>query len=173
MDEARQAADAWTAQRRDALEREARGLDQAVGHRLQQEAFAIARKTLGSLASVDVEARLFEAFLGRLRGLDGAERSDMADALRTASEPALVRSAFALSAEQCAALERALSEVFSAGVRVRYDVAPELIGGVELIANGRKVAWHLADAVQSLETSVGELMLEPEPSRDAEKKSNG
>ncbi len=35
-----------------------------------------------------------------------------------------------------------------------------MISGIELTANGRKVAWSIADYLASLESSVGELLKE-------------
>ena len=36
-----------------------------------------------------------------------------------------------------------------------------MISGIELTANGRKVAWSIADYLTSLEKSVNELLKEP------------
>lgn len=165
LDEARQAADAMSAKRRESFGREARNLNQAIALQTQREVFAIARKALADLASTSLEAHLGEVFVRRLRALDGEAKAALAGALRTASEPALVRSAFELPAEQRAAIQKALDDAFPAeppssppDARVRFETAPDLIGGVELSANGQKVAWSIADYLASLETSVGELL---------------
>ena len=77
-----------------------------------------------------------------------------------------MRSAFDLPAEQRAAIQKALNETFSADIRVRFETAPDLISGIELTANGRKVAWSIADYLASLEKGVGELLKEQdEPKR--------
>jgi F-type H+-transporting ATPase subunit b len=41
---------------------------------------------------------------------------------------------------------------------VRYETAPDLIGGIELTANGQKVAWSIADYLASMEKDVDELL---------------
>jgi F-type H+-transporting ATPase subunit b len=56
----------------------------------------------------------------------------------------VVRSAFDLPADQRAAIQNALNETFSAEVRIRFETAPDLIGGIELTTNGQKVAWSIA-----------------------------
>jgi F-type H+-transporting ATPase subunit b len=71
-----------------------------------------------------------------------------------------VRSAFDLPPEQQAAIQRALSETFSEEVQVRFETAPDVISGIELTANGRKVAWSIADYLASLKQSIGELLEE-------------
>jgi F-type H+-transporting ATPase subunit b len=160
LGEARQASDALAAQRREALEKEARSLDQAMGQRVRQEVFAIARKTLCDLASVGLEDCLCATFLRRLREMDGPAKAVLAQAFGSASEPALVRSAFELPPDQRAAIQKALNETFSADVRIRFETTPDLIGGVELIANGQKLAWSLANDLTSFEKSMGELIRE-------------
>ena len=82
----------------------------------------------------------------------------LAEALKTAAEPALVRSAFDLPADQRAAIQNALNETFSAEIRVRFETAPDLVSGIELTSNGQKVAWSIADYLASLEQGVGELL---------------
>ena len=96
LDEARKAADALSAKRQEALRNDAHNLNQAISRRTQQEVFAIARKALTDLATTSLEERLGEVFTRRLRELDGQAKAGLAEALKTASEPALVRSAFDL-----------------------------------------------------------------------------
>jgi F-type H+-transporting ATPase subunit b len=77
-----------------------------------------------------------------------------------------VRSAFDLPANQRAAIQNAINETFSADIHLRFETAPDLISGIELTANGQKVAWTIADYLGSLEKGVGELLQQqdkPEP----------
>jgi F-type H+-transporting ATPase subunit b len=160
LDEARDAAAALSSKRQDTLRNEEQNLHQAICRRTQQEVFAIVRKTLTDLAGTSLEERLSEVFNRRLRGMDGPVKAGLAEALRTAAEPAIVRSAFDLPGEQRAAIQKALNETFSAEIRVRFETAPDLIGGIELTTNGQKVAWSIADYLTSLEKGVGELLKE-------------
>jgi F-type H+-transporting ATPase subunit b len=133
-------------------------LNQAISRRTQQEVFAIARKALGDLATTSLEERLGEVFTRRLKEMNAKSKARFGDALKTASDPALVRSAFDLPAEQRAAIQNALNETFSADVHVRFETAPDLISGIELTANGQKVAWSIADYLTSMEKGVDELL---------------
>ncbi len=161
LDEARQAADDLAARRMEGLRTDAQTLGHALALRTQLEVFAIARKALADLSGTTLEQRLAEVFTRRLRELDGGAKEALAQALGSASAPALVRSAFELPAEPRAAIQRALNETFSADIPLRFETAPELIGGIELTTHGRKVAWSIADYLGSLEKSVGELLQQP------------
>jgi F-type H+-transporting ATPase subunit b len=158
LDEARKAADAASSKRQESLRAEEQNLHQAISRRTQQEVFAIARKTLSDLATVSLEERLGEVFTRRLREMNGNTKDALGKALKTSSDPGVVRSTFDLPTDQRAAIQNALNETFSAEVRVRYETAPDLIGGIELTANGQKVAWSIADYLASMEKDVDELL---------------
>jgi F-type H+-transporting ATPase subunit b len=177
--EARQAAEALTAKRQETLRNDAHNLNQAISRRTQQEVFAIARKALTDLATTSLEERVGEVFTRRLRAMDSQAKAGLAQALKTTSAPALVRSAFDLPAEQRATIQNALNETFSAEIRLRFEIAPDLVGGIELTASGQKVAWSISDYLASLERDVGELLkendkpkskAEPKPEAKAEPK---
>jgi F-type H+-transporting ATPase subunit b len=160
-----------SAKRQETLRNDAQNLNQAISRRTQQEVFAIARKALTDLATTSLEERLGEVFTRRLRTMDGKAKASLGEALKAASEPALVRSAFDLPAEQRAAIQNALNETFSAEIHVRFETAPDLVGGIELSTNGQKVAWSIADYLVSLEKGVGELLKEKDkPEAKAEPK---
>ena len=166
LDEARKAADALSAKRQETLKNDAHNLSQAISRRTQQEVFAITRKALTDLATTSLEERVGEVFTRRLREMDGKAKETLGAALKTAPEPAVVRSAFDLPKDQRAAIQNAVNETFSADIHLRFETEPDLVSGIELTANGQKVAWSIADYLASLEKGVGELLKEqnkPEP----------
>lgn len=160
LDEARQAADSLSAKRQETLKNDAHHLNQAISRRAQQEIFAIARKALTDLAGASLEERMGEVLVRRLRKMDDPTKAGLAAALKTASEPALVRSAFDLPETQRTAIQNALNETFSAEIPIRFETAPDLVSGIELTTNGQKLAWSIADYLVSLEKGVDELLKE-------------
>jgi F-type H+-transporting ATPase subunit b len=156
--EARQAADASRAKRQQALIREAHDLGAAISCRTRQEVFAIVRKVLKDLATTSLEERLADVFTRRVRDMDSKAKAGLAEALKSASAPALVRSAFDLPTEQRVAIQNSLNETFSAEIRVRFETAPDLVSGIELTTNGQKVAWSIADYLGSLAQGVDRLL---------------
>lgn len=171
LDEARAAADAMSAQRRDALRREQQNLYDDIIHRTREEVFAVARKTLTDLAGASLEDRMADVFMRRLRAINGEAKIRFAKGL-TASGPALVRSAFELQTVQQEAIRLALRETFSVEADVLFETAPDVICGIELTANGHKVAWSIADYLGSLSKSVGDLLQQPSTSEAGSEKSS-
>lgn len=160
LEEARKAADILSARRQETLRNDAHNLNQAISRRAQKEVFAIARKALTDLASASLEKSMGEVLICRLREMDGRAKAGLGEALKKASDPAVVRSAFDLPAEQRMAIQKELNENFSAEIKVRFETAPDLISGIELTTNGQKVAWSIADYLTSLEKGVNELLKE-------------
>ena len=170
IEEARKAADALSAKRQETLNSDAHNLNQAIARRTLQEVFAITRKALADLATTSLEERLGAVFTRRLREMDVKAKETMGMVLKAAKEPAVVRSAFDLPVEERAKIQNAINETFSADAHLRFETSPDLVGGIELIANGQKVAWSIADYLTSLERGIAEiieLQNKPDPKPEA------
>ena len=164
-----------------ALKLEYHNLDQAIALQTSAEVFAIARKVLVDIANIPLEAQMMEAFVKRLRELSGEEKAQLVLAARepvlrspaTAANETLVpgvvvRSMFELSSAQQNMIKAALGDILDKevspgaqgvqGVQIRFETKPDLISGVELIMNGYKLAWNVADYLASLEKAVGEVL---------------
>lgn len=166
LDETRLAADALSEKRKLALRQETETLNQSIGHRAQQAVFAIARKALRDLAGTSLEARMSDVFIQRLQDLDDKTKAAFGAARKLDADPARVRTAFDLPAEQRSAIQDALVASFGADAEIRFETAPDLVSGIELTSNGQKLAWSIADYLVSLQEGVDELLLEtykPQP----------
>jgi F-type H+-transporting ATPase subunit b len=49
-----------------------------------------------------------------------------------------------------------------AKAQIRFETAPDLISGIELTTNGRKIAWSIADYLTSLIKGVDDLLQKQE-----------
>src|ERR1700689_1855048 len=159
--EARKEAESLRAGQATALRNDQMRLGNEIARVAKDEVLAIARKTLADLAAASLEERVAAVFLRRLREMDGKAKEILASALKTSSDPALLKSAFDLPAEQKATIKNALTETFSADIRLRFETAPDAICGIELTANGQKLAWSIADYLGSLDRNVGALLAAP------------
>ncbi len=149
--------DSLRARRQDKLQSEYQSLQEEIARRTRVEVFAIARKALLDLAGTSLEAQMVEVFVRRLRGLDVEERKRLASSL-TPGTFVMVRSAFELAAMQRTRIEDAVKEMLAAETQVRFELAPDLVSGLELIMQGQKIAWNIADYLASLDKSIGELL---------------
>lgn len=165
LEEARQAATAWSAKRQETLRTDAQNLQQAITRRTQQEVFAIARKALADLASTSLEERMGEVFTRRLRAMDAPAKVRLVDAIQRNPASTTVRSTFELPADQRALIQKALNDTLSADIAIRFEMAPELVSGIELVTDGQKVGWNIADYLASVEAGVDALLTDRQRSQ--------
>jgi len=155
---ARQEAEALRAKLEKAVEGEIDGLNQKMGTLAREEVFSIARKTLTDLAGVSLEERMVEAFIQRLHGMKDEERGALKTSPDSARKPALVRSAFELAPPLRKKLEEAIAPFLFEGTSIEFGTRSDLISGIELAANGRKIAWNMATYLTSLSEAVDALL---------------
>lgn len=141
-------------------------LNLKIGTLAQQEVFSITRKTLADLAGVSLEERMTDIFIHRLHDMDDKQREELKTVLQASSKPAIVRSAFDLTPAQRTAVQGAVKLLLNEGTGINFETNSDLISGIELAANGQKIAWSIADYLTSLTNSVSALLepkLEPAP----------
>lgn len=161
LDTARQESDDLRTKRQEALRNEQRSLHDAVTQRAGVEVFAIARKVLTDLAGTTLEERITDIFLRRLGELDDADAADLKSTFSASSQPLLVRTAFGLSTEQCALIVSTIKQILGEDKQVKFETVPNLVSGIEMSANGQKIAWSIADYLASLGKSIDDLLKTP------------
>jgi len=161
LDAARAAADAASARRRDAERESALRLRRSLADRSRDEVFAIARKTLADLADATLDERVAAVLLRRVATLDAATRQVLVSGLDPRAPRAIVRSAFEAAPAQREALRAAVAGLLGTGpsapIDVVFEVAPDLLAGIELVIGGQKTGWNIAHYLDSLEHVFDEV----------------
>ena len=158
--EARKESDALRTKWQEALRTEHRSLSEEFTRRTREEVFAIARRTLADLASTSLEEQMTDVFIRRLHELSSMERDRLKSAFKAASAPAIVRSTFDLPVAQRRAIENVVKDVLAIQTKVQFETEPDSISGIELTANGHKVAWSIGNYLASLKKSLDDLLKE-------------
>ncbi|MBQ0728231.1 MAG: F0F1 ATP synthase subunit B [Thalassolituus oleivorans] len=160
ISEATSAADTMRRKQHEDMARDAKSFKQALSQKVSNEVFAIARKTLSDLATKSLEDSIVEVFISKLNNLASDTKTTLSDALTTTntSVPPVFRSAFELSSAQQEELKSAINEIFSADIPLEFKTDVALIGGIELSANGQKLAWSIAEYLAALEEGVDALI---------------
>ena len=157
--ELRDEAEAERQRLRATMDAERRVLQTEGRLRVIEQVFAIARQVLRDLADETLEARL-AAILGRkLQDLPAAERAGLC----THGEAPIVRSAFPLPAPHAEALAAAIATLVPACPAARFELAPDLLAGAEIVIGAYRFAWHVSDyfallgaAAERVLTAAGE-----------------
>jgi F-type H+-transporting ATPase subunit b len=158
LDDAQLAADAISKKRIEAMESEQHRMTEEISRRAQDQVFSITRKTLKDLAETSLEASMTKVFTRRVREMNGRARQELGEAFSKSSEPARVRSTFELPNEQQAEIQQAINQTFEVDVPLRFEIAADKIGGIEVICSGRKIAWSIAEYLKVLEKSIADLI---------------
>lgn len=161
LEEAKRAADTLSAQRQQALQREQHNLNEALVRHTREEVFAIVRKTLADLADISLEQRMAGVLVQRLQALSSEQRTQLAQKLDF--DNVLIRSTFALPMAQQREIQTVLSELFSADIQPTFETASQLISGIELAANGCKVAWSIDEYLKVMEKHIDERLTKSSP----------
>lgn len=143
---------------REAVVREQEAFLQDLRSRAGENILAISRQALKDLADQRMERQVVQVFLERLEDADSAQMKDFDDPGGDKQEPMTVFSAFELPGDLRERISAGVQHWLGAPVALDFQVSRDLLSGIELRANGRKVAWHLKDYLDSLEESMRSAM---------------
>lgn len=151
--EARKLAERLAAVAKEQQQQEHKALQQ----KIQQEVFAIARKTLADMTDVGLEKQLIQVFIKHLKALKEGELKQLKAAFTGTNNTLSVRSASALPGEQQQALKQAIDEVLETDVSLTFEVTPALIGGMELSTHEYKLPWSITEYLRAFEETISSL----------------
>jgi F-type H+-transporting ATPase subunit b len=165
----REEADALRSTLELALKNEQTSLQETLNQQVTGEVFAIARKALTDLAGSRLETSMANIFVKRLGELNDEEKSSLHLAFNDSDKPLIVHTAFDLPAEQNTLIKTALHDVLGRSVEVQFTTDADVISGIEINANGQKIAWSIADYLTSLNKRVDHLIQSKQmpPSKEA------
>lgn len=156
LKEARQNADALKAKHSEALKEMQDNLIKKYGQTLKQEIFSVSKKALADLASENLESQIVNLFIKLLNELDEAERNHFIESFKSDTEPVLVQSAFNLTPNLQNKIKIAVNKILGKGTTFDFKVKPNLIAGIEMTANGYKLAWSISEYIESLKKNIVE-----------------
>jgi F-type H+-transporting ATPase subunit b len=142
-----------TAWRREQTENQ-RALQREATHRLTEAV----RHALRELADADLERRMFEPLLTRLRALEMGERATLA---RAALGGCVINTAFPLDVSLQQHCQAALSELLGDGVPLTFHHDPNAACGITLEMPGHRLAWTLDSYLDGFEEALARVLKAP------------
>ena len=118
----------------------------------------VARRALAQLADAELEQRVCDAFISRLRQLGDEQREEILRDLRNGEAEASVRSAFDISDDQRERLSKTIRETFETDADVSFEQSADLICGLELDVGGYRFGWNVKDFLRDLEVEFSERL---------------
>ncbi len=133
-------------------------LNNEVKLRTQQEIFAIVQKMLADLSGTTLEENIIDVFVRKVADLSQEDKAQIVLAFKANPEETLIRSMFEVSSDQKALIKMKIKEELGIDSAVRFEAGPELISGIEIIINDRKISWNISDYLTSLEENMKEFL---------------
>ncbi len=158
MEKVREEVDAVKARWQDMLVREQDAFFSDLRQRAAKQLYATARKALRDLADVELEDRIVDEFIRRVKALDEEKSAQIRKAIQGGGNRVVIQSAFGISEQRQAQIEEALKKQITNGFTIHYLKQPDIVSGIELRVNGHKIAWSLNDYVETLVESLTETL---------------
>ncbi len=122
------------------------------------EVFAIVRRALRDLANEDLERQIMDIFVKRLQNIDKSESEMVREFYKSIDKEVTVKSTFAISEEMRQKILETVHDQTGIDVNIQYEIAPELICGVEMDSHGARVAWSIASYLNTLQADLSEVL---------------
>lgn len=181
LEEAKKQAESERQQRRQEMERHFAALEEQWQGDLaeQQQTFIdeLARRTaeqvlltvsraLQDLAGQELQERMIEVFINRLKNLDKKKVQRLRHSLAKENPTVTVTAVFELQSGAKEQLTRALHELFDSQVAVLYARDEELLARVKLDSGNDVVAWNLQKYIAGLRKEIAGVMAGHQPAED-------
>lgn len=140
------------------IENEQKNLKEEIKRLTKDEVFTIVRKVLYDLASSSLEDQIAEVFIEKLKKLDTKEKEQLRSEIHKIKGGLIVRTTYELATAQQKILTDILSNSHFGELPVRFETAPELVSGIELIAGGYKLVWSIEDYLAAMEGNMAGLI---------------
>lgn len=145
MEKARKEISALEARWRTDLDRERTAIFEDIRGRAAGEILSVVRRALQDLACCDLDQCATRVFLNKLASIESGAWKELS------GEQIVIRSASDLPEETRCAIEETIAKQSLRPLRIRFEKADSLGWGLELRANGRKIAWSAEGYVDALE----------------------
>lgn len=138
-----------------------------------EEAHAVVRRALRDLADEDLESRIIDVFLKRLRDMSDLERENIREFYKTRGQQIVVRSTFEIredlrrrirqavqdqSVPDQAAQDQGVRNQADKDIELQFQLVPDLICGVELSVPDMRIGWSIASYLNALEADLSEAI---------------
>jgi F-type H+-transporting ATPase subunit b len=144
-----------------------------LNRRAGEEVFAIVRRALRDLANEDLEPQIISIFLKRLQNIDKSESEMIQEFYKNVDQEITVRSTFVIPEEMRQKILETVRDQTGIEVTILYEIAPELICGLEMDSHGVRVAWSIAGYLNTLQADLSEVITKRGPETQAEAQANG
>lgn len=160
IQQARDEAEANKAKWQQAIQQQKDSFLRELRQRVGKQVYGIARRTLKDLANEDIEKRIIEIFMKRIREFDEDEKKELIQISQKSDEKINIISGFDVPYQTRQKIGHLVKEQLGSDADIHFEINPDLISGIELRYGGKKISWSMADYLNSLEENVSKAFQE-------------
>jgi F-type H+-transporting ATPase subunit b len=151
-DEVEQIEQRW----HEAIKREQQQFLRALRDRASEQVVDMVRRVLVDLADADLEHQIIEVFIRQLREMGMQQRKEMSESIQRSGGKVVIRSTYDIPDGLRKTVVAAIrDELFDGGdIQPKFERTDELVCGVELRADGRRLAWTVENYLNGIEERV-------------------
>lgn len=151
VDEARREVEELRRRWHEALENDRSSFLQDLQKGIGKRAHDMARQTLLDIADEELERHVLRVFRNRLRDMDRERRSELRDAVEGSTSGVTIVSAFEILESDRNELGDDVRETLGRALEIKFETAPDVICGIELLTDGHEVGFSIGSRMQKLE----------------------
>lgn len=137
-----------------------------------REVIAISGRMMKELADEDLESRMVEMFVKKIKDMDEEEKNRLRNGDGTTEKAAAtVAHAFELSDSGKKKITRVLHDEISRDLEVDYETDADLIAGIRLRMDDKRLSWNVKDALGEIENRAEKMLEEKSRLPGEEKKA--
>ena len=135
----------------EALSQEKDAAEHEFRRQLAERVLAALRRILKELAHAELEQRMLEVFFQRLAHLNAAEGRAFEEALSEAKGHITVRTSHELPPDSRERLATIIRDRWGRNVAPHFEIAPELLCGLELHVHSQRLTWNVEHYLEEVE----------------------
>jgi F-type H+-transporting ATPase subunit b len=133
-------------------------------HHLRQRAgrqiYEVTRRILQDMADENLERRMVDVFIKRVQMLKDQDADAFRESILKSERGVVLQSAFDIDLSDRQKIQDVMAiRRFDTG-KLRYEMADNLVAGIEMRTDGHKLAWSLDDYLESLEENFAHALQE-------------
>ncbi|MHC4660758.1 MAG: F0F1 ATP synthase subunit B family protein [Planctomycetota bacterium] len=155
IDAARAEADEMGARWKKSVEQERDAFFHELQKRMSSQLCSVAASALTDMAGADLEAKMIDVFIDRLKKLPEDEKRGFAKSVKEAGREISVTSAFQIPDAKVSEIRELVGALADMHVNVVSRRSESIICGIEISAGGSRFEWTMESYVESLEEDLG------------------
>ena len=148
----RKEANALMIKRQESLITNTENFYKNIKNKTEKEVFKITRKVLTELSTTTLEESICQNFILRLHDLSNESKQEFIESIK--SKNTILRTCFNMQEDQRVWIKNAINDFFVSNISLQFETTPEIIGGIELVSDGKKISWSISDYLTSMEQSL-------------------